>query len=100
MRKTVMGFVALAIGVLSAAPALAQAETGRGEGEVRRIDKAAGKITVRHGPLEGLDMPGMTMVFQTKDPALLDKLKVGEKIRFTVNREAGVFTIQSAEPSS
>ena len=47
------------------------------EGEVRKIDKEARKITLKHGDIKNLDMPGMTMVFQVKDAALLDKVKAG-----------------------
>jgi uncharacterized cupredoxin-like copper-binding protein/Cu/Ag efflux protein CusF len=78
---------------------------GHGEGDVRRIDKAAGKITLRHGPLIGLkdadgrDMPGMTMVFRVKEPAVLDRLKVGDKVRFTVMRENGALVVPSIEPA-
>lgn len=86
--------------VLIAPVAWAQGETGTGEGEVRRIDKASGKVTLRHGPLQGLDMPAMTMVFQTRNPALLERLKVGEKIRFSVSRDGNAFTLETAEPAS
>jgi Cu/Ag efflux protein CusF len=56
------------------------------DGEVRRIDKAANKITLRHGPLPNLDMPPMTMVFQVQDPGQLDSLKVGDKVRFRAEK--------------
>lgn len=82
-----------------AGPSAAQEETGRGEGEVRRIDKDAGKVTLRHGPLQGLDMPAMTMVFQARDPALLDRLKVGDRIRFTTTRDGRSFMLKTAEPA-
>lgn len=81
---------------LAASPALAQ-DTGRGEGEVRRIDKENGKVTLRHGPLEGLDMPAMTMVFRARDPALLDRLKVGDRIRFRAAKENGTFVLTGIE---
>lgn len=75
----------------------ALAETGTAEGEVRKVDQAAGKITVRHGPIEGMDMPPMTMVFRVKNATLLDKLKAGNAITFTVSKEQGAFYILSAE---
>lgn len=71
--------------------------TGNGEGEVRRIDKANGKITVRHGEIKGLDMPPMTMVFVVKAPGGFEHLKVGDKIRFTVVQQDGAMVIQSFE---
>ena len=69
------------------------------EGEVRRVDKAAKKITVKHGPLVNLDMPSMTMVFQVKDPAMLDQLKAGDKIRFQAEKLGGAFTITEIQPA-
>jgi Cu(I)/Ag(I) efflux system protein CusF len=100
MKSIARVLCAALLAVLLVEPAFSQSSTGSGEGEVRRIDKAAGKITLRHGPLQGLDMPAMTMVFQAKDPALLDRLKVGDRVRFTVMREGGAFSIESAEPAS
>jgi Cu(I)/Ag(I) efflux system periplasmic protein CusF len=63
------------------------------EGEVKRIDKQAGKITLKHGPLENLGMPGMTMVFRAQDPASLDKVKVGDSVQFRVERIDGALTV-------
>ena len=63
------------------------------EGEVRKIDKSAAKVTIKHGQLQNLDMPPMTMVFRVKDPAMLDQLKEGDKIKFTADRVDGVLTV-------
>ena len=63
--------------------------TGAGdmvEGEVRKVDKEAKKITLKHGEIKNLDMPGMTMVFQVKDSALLDKVQAGDKVRFRAEK--------------
>ena len=82
-------------------PASSAASTQAGaemsDGEVRRVDKDAKKITLRHGPLANLDMPPMTMVFQVKDPAMLDQVKVGDKIKFVAAKEGGAFTITKIE---
>jgi len=67
------------------------------DGEVRKVDKDAQKITIKHGPLESLDMPAMTMVFQVKDPALLDKVKAGDKVKFEAAKEGGAFVVKSIE---
>lgn len=67
------------------------------EGEVRRIDKDAQKMTIRHGPLENLGMPAMTMVFQVKDPAMLDQVKVGDKVRFSAEKTGGTYTVTTME---
>ncbi|AMO96337.1 copper binding periplasmic CusF family protein [Collimonas fungivorans] len=69
-------------------------------GEVRKIDKEAGKITIKHGPLANLGMPPMTMVFRVSDPALLDQVKPGDKIDFVAEKANGalvVTKIQAAE---
>ncbi len=69
------------------------------EGEVRKVDKDAQKITVRHGPIPDLDMPKpMTMVYRVKDPAMLDKVKAGDKVKFEAENIAGAFTITKIEP--
>jgi Cu/Ag efflux protein CusF len=70
-----------------------QAAESLSEGEVRKVDKDAQKITVRHGPLANLDMPAMTMVFQVKDAAMLDKVKTGDKVKFRAEKVGGAFTI-------
>jgi Cu(I)/Ag(I) efflux system protein CusF len=62
-------------------------------GEVRRIDKAGGKVTLKHGEIKNLDMPGMTMVFQVRDVALLDAVKVGDKVRFHVEKQGSAFVV-------
>ena len=69
------------------------------EGEVRKVDKEAGKITIKHGPLANLHMPGMTMVFRVKDPAMLDRVKEGDKIKFVADRMNGWLTVTQMEPS-
>ncbi|SDC02709.1 Cu and Ag efflux protein CusF [Variovorax sp. CF079] len=98
-----------------ALPGLASAQTGSGtaaptagaapssaasdlaEGEVRKVDKESKKLTLKHGPLKSLDMPGMTMVFQVKDDAVLDKVQAGDKIRFQAEKIDGKFTITKLE---
>jgi uncharacterized cupredoxin-like copper-binding protein/Cu/Ag efflux protein CusF len=67
------------------------------EGEVRKVDKAAGKITLRHGPIASLDMPAMTMVFRARDPAMLDTVRAGDKVRFTADKVKGVYTVTHIE---
>jgi uncharacterized cupredoxin-like copper-binding protein len=67
------------------------------DGEVRRIDKAQGKLTLRHGPIANLDMPGMTMVFRVADPKMLDTLREGDKLRFSAERVDGSITVTAIE---
>jgi Cu(I)/Ag(I) efflux system protein CusF len=66
-------------------------------GEVRKVDKEAKKITLKHGEIKNLDMPAMTMVFQVKDPAMLDKFKTGDKVRFRASGEDGKYTVIEME---
>ena len=70
------------------------------EGEVRKIDKDAGKITLKHSPIPNLDMPGMTMVFRVKDPAMLDVVKTGDKVRFTADKVGGALTVTDIAPAN
>lgn len=73
---------------------VAQATTGdMADGEVRKVDKDGGKLTLKHGDIKSLDMPAMTMVFGVKDKAMLDKLKAGDKIKFKAINDAGKFTV-------
>ena len=67
------------------------------DGEVRKIDKDTKKITIKHGPMPKLDMPAMTMVFQVKDPTLLDKVKAGDKVKFQAEKLGGAFTVTKIE---
>jgi Cu/Ag efflux protein CusF len=63
------------------------------EGEIRKVDAAAQKLTVKHGRIENLGMSPMTMVFRVKDPAFLTQVKPGDKIKMTVERIDGALTI-------
>lgn len=67
------------------------------EAEVRKVDKEAKKVTLKHGPIKNLDMPSMTMVFQVRDAALLDKIAAGDKIMFTAEQLQGAFVMTSVE---
>ncbi|MFA5123783.1 copper-binding protein [Zavarzinia sp.] len=69
------------------------------DGEVRKVDKDAGKITLKHGPIKSLDMPPMTMVFQVKDRAFLDKVKAGDKVKFAAEEKAGAYIVTAIEAS-
>jgi Cu/Ag efflux protein CusF len=81
---------ALALSGLASASELAEAE-------VRKVDKASKKLTLKHGPLKNLDMPGMTMVFQVKEEAMLDKVQAGDRVRFQAEKIDGKFTVTRLE---
>ena len=72
--------------------------TTKSEAEVRKVDVSAGKITLKHGEIKNLDMPPMSMVFQVKDPALLNQVKAGDKVRFTADKINGAYTVLTLEP--
>jgi len=67
------------------------------EGVIRKVDKAAGKLTIRHGELYKLGMPGMTMSFRVGDPAMLDQVKPGDSVRFVADSVKGALTITHLE---
>ena len=69
--------------------ALAQTASG----EVTKLDKAAGRVTLKHGEIKNLDMPPMTMVFRVRDPKVLEALAVGDRVRFTAERIDGQYTL-------
>jgi Cu(I)/Ag(I) efflux system protein CusF len=84
-------------GMHSAAPV--SSEAAMVDGVIKKIDKAAGKVTVSHGPLTNLNMPAMTMVFRVKDAAWLDQMQTGGKIRFVADTINGSLTIVRFESS-
>jgi Cu/Ag efflux protein CusF len=71
------------------------AQGAMANGEVKKIDEAAGKITLKHGPIKSLNMEeeSMTMVFRVKEPAMLKSVKVGDKVQFEAERAAAGITI-------
>ena len=91
----VIGVVA-ALGLSASLGAHAQSTPGV-DGEVRKIDKAQGKVTLKHGPIANLDMPGMTMVFKIADPKLLDRIKEGDKVKFAADRVNGAIVITTID---
>ena len=58
-----------------------------------KVDTAAGKLTIKHGPLDNLGMDAMTMVFKVKDPAMLSQVKAGDKIDFVAQDVDGALTV-------
>lgn len=84
----------IALVAIAALPVLAQTLA---EGEVRKVDKDAKKLTIKHGPLPNLDMPAMTMVYRVKDPAMLEQVKAGDKVKFEAEKLGSVFTVTVIE---
>lgn len=69
------------------------------DGEVRKVDKGARKLTLRHGPIPNLGMGNMTMVFGVGDPAMLDRVKAGDKVRFKAEQVGGQLVVTALEPA-
>ena len=69
------------------------------DGEVRKIDLEAGKLTLKHADIKSLDMPPMTMVFVVKDKAMLERLKTSDKVRFKAINDGGKFTLTEIQPA-
>jgi Cu/Ag efflux protein CusF len=69
------------------------------DGEVRKVDKASGKVTIKHGEIKALNMPPMTMVYPVSDVAMLDKVKAGDKVQFTAISDGGKLTVTGIKPA-
>ncbi len=107
--KRALGIAAAALilgagdaGAEDAAARLHLADAGHGhgamtDGEVRKVDKEQGKLTVKHAEIKSLQMPATTMVFRVKDKALLDKVKEGDPIKFSAEKVEGQYTITAIE---
>ncbi len=75
------------------------AATPMADGEVRKVDKEQGKVTLKHGPIASIDMPAMTMVFKVAEPKMLDVLKPGDKVKFSADKVNGTLTVTAIEVS-
>jgi len=70
------------------------------DGEVRRIDRDGGKVTLKHESIEVLDMPAMTMAYPVKDASMLDPLKPGDKVRFAAVQQGRALLITKILPAN
>jgi len=115
MKRTLTVLLAVALGLAvplgasaaeddatkqQAAAKSTDSSTPMSSGEVRKVDKDSGKVTIKHGPIDNLGMPAMTMVFRVKDPAMLDRMKAGDKINFVAEKVNGAFTVVQAEAAN
>lgn len=98
--KQILAISAVAVGIALPMSSFAQAsmEPGKTEaaqsasltdGEIKKVDLDNGKVTIKHGEIKHMEMPGMTMVFSVKEKALLDKVEAGQKIQFIVTQDNG-----------
>jgi len=107
--KQLLSISAIALGVAfpmsgfaQANPASTKAEAYQQDsltdGEIKKIDLDNGKVTIKHGDIKNLDMPGMTMVFPVKEKSLLNNLKPGDKVKFMVINEGGKMLVTDIKP--
>ena len=73
--------------------ATSSASTDMTEGVIRKVDMDSKKITIKHGDIKNLDMTAMTMVFQVKNPAMLEQVKAGDTIRFKAEKLNGAIVV-------
>jgi Cu/Ag efflux protein CusF len=108
--KSIQFIAALTLGVVTVAPAQTVSDpaaiqssgpsgtaASTTNGEVRKVDREQGKLTLKHGPIANLEMPGMTMVFKVADPKMLDSVKEGDKVRFEAAKVNGAITVTAIE---
>ena len=89
MKRSTMAVVL----ALAATGALAQLA----EGEIRKVDKDAQKLTIKHGEIKSIDMPPMTMVFKVKNAQMLEAVKPGDKVKFEAQKEGGQYVVTTIE---
>ncbi|MES2918736.1 MAG: copper-binding protein [Pseudomonadota bacterium] len=77
----------------AASPAPAATDDRYTAGEIRKVDTAQGKLTIKHGEIKNLGMPGMTMMFKVKDPSLLSRVKAGDRVHFVVEKQGSALVI-------
>lgn len=94
LRKLIMASAVLVLSLGTAAPAFAEEMVA---GEVMKVDESAGKITIKHGPIQKFDMEAMTMVFYPNDPAMLKTVKPGDKVKFEPEKLNGRMTVMKLQ---
>ena len=111
MIKNTLAISALALGMALPVGSFAQSTMDHGkmgmsqpasmtDGEVKKVDQDAGKVTIKHGEIKHMDMPGMTMVFTAKDKAMLSSVKAGDKVKFMVVNEGGKMVVTDIRPAN
>ena len=102
--KQMLAISALALGVALPLASHAQATSDQAQtaaapsasltdGEIKKVDADNGKVTIKHGEIKNLDMPGMTMVFTAKDKSMLANLKPGDRVKFVAACEGGKLVV-------
>jgi Cu/Ag efflux protein CusF len=91
--------LSLALGLIAPlGPTAAWAESATADGQLQKVDSAAAKVTIKHGPIKELDMPdAMTMVYRVKDPTVLKAIKAGDKVRFELDHDSSGYVVTHIE---
>jgi len=92
LRRKLLCAIAAGAVMAGAAVSASAAQSANSSGEVRRVDAAAGRVTIKHGAISGLDLPAMTLVYQA-DPSLLSAIKPGDKVSFTATRDNDKYVV-------
>jgi Cu(I)/Ag(I) efflux system protein CusF len=97
------GLLSLTLGTSFAAETVSQPTAGTAAagaasmamtaGEVRKVDLAQGKVTLKHEAIANLDMPAMTMVFRVQSVDMLKNLKPGDKVQFHAESSGGAMLV-------
>jgi Cu(I)/Ag(I) efflux system protein CusF len=108
MKKFLISVVAFAVLGVAVTPSTANdahhpnAEAQKSytaQGEVVAVDKAAGKVKLKHEAIAELEWPAMTMFFPVADKAQLDALDVGARVEFQfVKANGGAPRIMQIRP--
>jgi Cu/Ag efflux protein CusF len=96
--KSLAAAAALAFATLAHATSHQGGAAAYTDAEVRKVDRAAGKVTLKHGAIPNLEMPPMTMVFTVPDAKMLDKVKQGDRVRFRAAEVKGTYTVVELLP--
>ena len=95
MKKLLWGAAAALASLALLKSGVALAQGAMTPGEVTKVDKAGGRITLKHSEIKSLDMPAMTMAYRVRDAKLLDSVAVGDRVRFVAERVEGQYTVTS-----
>lgn len=95
MKKLLMGAAAALASIVLLKSGMALAQGASTPGEVTKVDKVGGRITLKHSEIKSLDMPAMTMAYRVRDAKLLDTVVVGDRVRFVAERVDGQYTVTS-----
>jgi len=107
MKKAILVAAALSIFGITAIPGYAMDDMPKasskataqksivGKGTVVSENKSGGNVTFKHEPFTAIGWGAMTMNFKVKDKMLLDKVKKGDKVEFTLVPEGEDYVITS-----